>query len=181
MDHETLPPQAQAAGRAIAFAPKWIEVTRIAPFCEELASFMNDECFQMTLGDSTEGLRHCLVSIEFNRDVPVGDPIRLQVRPVTRAVCGPPDGGDASLVIQRACVRDVDFTLLCGSDADDPGDFDVVVVTFLAIPVENGDPLAVHIDVHFVDGQTLARTFRGRLTSDSVFGVPASAREPERQ
>jgi hypothetical protein len=46
-----------------------------------------------------------------------------------------------------------------------------VALTFLAIPASCGDALAVHIDVHFADGRTLARTFRGPLVADSLRGA----------
>ena len=163
-------PRALNEGRSIAFEPNWIEVTRIEPFCQELACLMNEESFQMTLGDSQAGLPHCMLSIEFNRSVPLGDPVRLQVQPASAAVSGHPGDGTAPLVIQKAHRRNVDFTFLRGAHASNPSDFDAVAITFLTIPVACGDPLAVHIDVHFVDGRTLARTFRGPLVADSLRG-----------
>ena len=166
---QTLP----EAGERIAFKPKWVEATRVDPFCEELP-FMSEDSFQMTLGDSDDGLRHCVLSIEFGRGVPVGDPIHLDVRSPSRAVLGLPDDCSTSLAIQRAHLRDVEFTFLHGMDASDPGDFDAVSITFLAIPARDGDPLTLRLRVHFVEGRTLDETFSGRLACEPC-GPPSSA------
>jgi hypothetical protein len=161
------------AGERIAFRPKWVETTRIDPFCEELP-FLTADSFQMTLGDSDDGLRHCVLSIEFGRAVPVGDPIHLEVRSPSRAVLGLPNDGSTSLAIQRAHMRDIEFTFLHGMDASDPGDFDAVSITFLAIPARDGDPLTLRLRIHFTAGQTVDETFASPLACEPCGPVSGS-------
>jgi hypothetical protein len=143
-------------------------VTRIRPFCEELAPLAKADCFQVTIGDSTDAFRGGFLSIEFDRSVPVGDPVHLTVLRPSNALLGPPGEGPPSRPIQRANRGSIDFALLRGSDPADPGDFDAVTLTFLAMPAGEGDALTLRVQVHFEDGQTLDATFSGPLLSDDV-------------
>jgi hypothetical protein len=160
--------KAQNARASIAFHPRWVEVTRIRPFCEELAPLAKADCFQVTIGDSADALRDGFLSIEFDRSVPLGDPVHLVVLRPSSALLGPPGEGPPSRPIQRASRGSIDFALLRGSDPADPGEFDAVTLTFLAMPAHDGDTLTLRVQVHFDDGRTLDATFSGPLLSADV-------------
>ena len=160
--------KAQASATAIAFHPRWVEVTRIRPFCEELAPLARGDCFQVTIGDSADAFRDGFLSIEFDRSVPVGDPVHLVVLRPSSALLGPPGEGPPSRPTQRASRGSIDFSLLRGTDPTDPRDFDAVSLTFLAMPQGDGETLRLRIQIHFEDGRTLDATFSGPLLSDDV-------------
>lgn len=161
-------PRARKSGAPIAFHPRWVEVTRIRPFCEELAPLAKVDCFQVTIGDSADAFRDGFLSIEFDRSVPVGDPVHLVVLRPSTATLGPPAEGPPSRPIQRASRGSIDFALLRGTDPADPGDFDAATLTVLAMPAGDGDTLTLRVEVHFEDGSTLDATFSGPLLSDDV-------------
>jgi hypothetical protein len=75
---------------------------------------------------------------------------------------------------QDASGAGLDFQYSQGSKAAeiDSGPFDSVVVTLLAMPSKDGQPLTFRVRIHFVDGQTLDYTFAPALTS-SGSGCPA--------
>jgi hypothetical protein len=94
----------------------------------------------------------------------------LTVSPVSQAAtCGDKTGQNA-----RAPDGTVDFSYdQCGDPNEiDPGAFDAVTITVVAMPANDGDQMSIDLQIHFVDGKILADTFSAPLVLQTGMCVP---------
>jgi hypothetical protein len=156
----------------IPLAPTAVETNRYPVGCGVAdPPYMNGDLFSVGIVPNGPATPYGLLSITFNSPVAVGTPLALTVQPF---VMDGSQSGTTTYPDQTAQADNVRFVYSqgTGSSAIDTGAFDTVTFTLLAMPAQDGDPLTVRLQVHFVDGKVLDETYSGPVTTDSA-GCPA--------
>jgi hypothetical protein len=160
-------------GGTIKFEPTLVDVTRYSNVCGVMnPPFMNGDLYSLDIVDQTGPTPYNALSLSFSSPAPdTGVPLMLTVQPFT-----PQAGGNGSTwyAAQNAEGSGISFQYSQGANPSeiDTGAFDAVTVAILAMPADNGQPLTVRIQMHFVDGKTLDETFSNAL-STAYSGCPA--------
>lgn len=157
----------------IMLAPSLVEATRFPVTCGVMnPPFQSGDVYSIDIvGQKTAGPENAITISFTSPAAPLKTPISLAVQPYVAMANG---NGTSWFGAQSANGGGYDFQYSQGSQATeiDAGAFDSVVLTLLAMPSKDGQPLTMRIRIHFVDGQTLDYTFAPVLTS-SWSGCPA--------
>jgi hypothetical protein len=171
----TLPPPVVAnPDGTVTFVPSLVDATRIPLVCgvQNPPFSTGDQFFLDVTGNAAKPPSNDLVVV-FTSPLngTVGAPIMLAVLPYSPqgTKIYTPDGGFGLYGDQssNSGVLYPSFTYTQGTDPSeiDTGAFDAVTLTVVAIPLMDGDPLTIRVQVHFVDGKLLDETFSGALTT----------------
>jgi hypothetical protein len=157
----------------IVFEPTLVDATRYSEICGVMnPSFMNGDLYSLDIVDQRGATPYAALSVSFSSPAPVGTPQMLTVQPFTSegTGIGEPDGGTMWYAGQNAQGSGFNFQFSQGAHLTevDPGAFDSVTVTILAMPTADGQPLTVRIQMHFVDGNTVDETFSNSLVSSYI-------------
>jgi hypothetical protein len=164
-------------GGTIEFAPTTIYATRYSNLCGIMnPPFMDGDLYSLDVIGNQRTAPYNALTVTFNSPATVGTPLAPAVQPLLNEANGmeQADGSTTWHAQQTAQSSAVAFGYSQGSDPSeiDPGAFDAVTITILAMPSQNGAPLTVRIEIHFADGKTLDETFSSPL-STSWSGCPA--------
>jgi hypothetical protein len=154
------------AGGTIAFTPTQVDVARYPAVCGIMnPPFMDGDLYSMDIIGSMAQAPYDELSISFPSPVMVGTPMTPAVQPFS--TMGTELGGGPWYAAQTAQGSDINFSYIQGSDPTeiDTGAFDSVTITILAMPMKDGNPLTIHLRIHFVDGLVLDETYSGPLVS----------------
>ena len=155
------------APNVIAFHPSKVSATRPTQ-CGQPLTFMSTDWFIMNIEGTNSPTQKTVpnnFTIDLKNSKPaVGVAEMLTPAPFSPGTTGVNPGQNAS-----APDGTVDFNYdQCGDPNEiDPGAFDAVTITVVAMPAKDGDPLTIDLQVHFVDGKTLADTFSAPLVQQS--------------
>ena len=173
------PPSTPNAGNTIALTPTKVAAERYAGGCGIVhPPFIDGDVYSMDIISSMAHAPSDGLSVSFMSPVPVGTPLALAVQPFStmETTVESPDGGALSYAGQDALGSgdiDVNYSQGSGPTHIDPNAFDSVVMTILAMPAQDGDPLTIRLQIHFVDGQILDDTFSSPLVSVISSSCPA--------
>lgn len=169
----TLPPAVvENPDGTIRFVPSLVDATRNPASCgTQIPAFRNgDQFFLEVTGNAAKPPSNELV-ISFSSpvDFTVGTPVMLAVLPYSPqgTKITAPDGSVGLYADQSAESGLLYFSYTQGTDPNeiDTGAFDAVTLTVVAMPLMDGDPLTIRVQVHFADGKVLDETFSGALTT----------------
>ena len=164
------------SGTPIDFVPSAVYATRIPAVCGVAnPPFMDGDLFSLDIvGAATTGGPDNSLSLTFNSPAPpVGAPMALSVlsfMPQGISVTVPASGPTRYYSFQRATGTDrLNFVYEQGTDPSeiDTGAFDALIFTLVQLPTTDGDPLAVRVQIHFVDGRDLDHTYSSPLTTEA--------------
>jgi hypothetical protein len=164
------------SGTPIDFVPTAVYATRYPAVCGVAnPPFMNGDLFSLDIvGAATTGGSDNSLSLTFNSPVPpVGAPMALSVLPFMPqgiSVTVPVSGPTTYYSFQRATGPDrLNFVYRQGTNPNeiDTGAFDATIFTLVQLPTKDGDPFAVRLQIHFVDGRELDHTYSSPLTTEA--------------
>jgi hypothetical protein len=152
-------------GSAIHFVPSAVYAGRSSSICNVAnPPFMDGDFFTLEIRSDATPVLSSSFSLDFTTPVPpAGTPVPLSV--------SAPEGIDTSAypsyADQTAINDTIGFAYTRGSNASeiDAGAFDGVTITIVSLPAKEGDPLAVELAIHFVDGRRLDQTFSAPVTT----------------
>jgi hypothetical protein len=176
--HTPAPLWAQNPGGTIRFEPTFVSAARYSNVCGVMnPPFMNGDLYSLDIVDQTGPSPFSGFALSFNSPAPAtGTPLMLTVQPLLpHAIAShQPNGTPTSAAGQNAQGSGISFQFSQGANPSeiDTAAFDAVTITLLAMPTENGQPLTVRIQMHFVDGKTLDETFSNALGT-RYSGCPA--------
>jgi len=167
------------SGVSIDFVPRVVSATRYPVICGVAnPPFTNGDLFELDIvGADTTGGPDNAFSFSFASPAPpLSAPIMLSVLPFMAqgtGVVSTLSGQTTWYPFQRAAAGGVKFVYTQGTDPGeiDTGAFDAVIPTLTQLPTKDGAPLAVRLQIHFVDGRELDHTFSSPLTTETA-GCP---------
>lgn len=168
------------AGTPIGFVPAALYAIRFPAVCGVAnPPFMNGDLLSLDIvGAGSSGVADNALGLTFNSPgPPVGAPMALSVLPfmpqgISDTV--PASGSTTYLSFQRATGSDgLNFVYTQGTNPSeiDTGAFDAIILTLVQLPTKNGDPFAVRLQIHFVDGRELDHTYSSPLATEMI-GCP---------
>jgi hypothetical protein len=165
-------------GGTITFEPTLVSAGRSSSVCGVMnPPFMNGDLYTLDIVDQTGPAPYNGLSLSFNSPAPTtGTPLMLALQPLPQGTgIGQPNGTTMGYAApQSAHGSGLSFQYSQGANPSgiDTGAFDAVTITILAMPTDNGQPLTVRVQMHFVDGKTLDETFSNLLATNYI-GCPA--------
>jgi hypothetical protein len=172
-------PSTFGSGDTVGFTPFSVTATRFASACGVPdPPFENGDIFSLDAIGSKAQSPYDDLSVNITSPSPaiVGEPLSLTVNPYNpNAECSLPFGGTGTCYGgQGASYGTLGVTYSQGWDpsAIDTGPFDVATITVVSMPTEDGEPMTVRVQLHFVDGRALDETFSAPLSTPED-GCPA--------
>jgi hypothetical protein len=160
------------SGTPIDFVPSAVHANRFPRVCGVAnPPFMNGDLFSLDVVGAMNVAPDNALCLSFVSPAPpVGRPIALSVMAFTAQGIGietPPSGPTTWYPLQKAAGGGVNFIYMQGNSPSeiDAGAFDSVIFTLVQSPSKDGDPFAVRLQIHFVDGKQLDDTFSSPLTT----------------
>jgi hypothetical protein len=166
----------QNTEKTIVFEPTLVSAARYPNVCGVMnPPFMDGDLYSIDIVDQRGATPYAALTFSFPSPAPaVGTPLMLTVGPFMPPSTGIGQPGGATYATQNAQSGMIYFSYSQGAHPTeiDPGAFDAVTITILAMPTADGQPLTVRIQMHFVDGNSLDETFSNALAS-TYGGCPA--------
>jgi hypothetical protein len=155
----------------IGFTPSGVIATRYPGECGVAnPPFQSGDLYSLDVIGSKNGSPYDSLTVSVTSPVLTGRALALTVVPYQ------PDGGcalaeDPGISCyggQSAASGTTTFSYGQGWDpsAIDTGAFDSATITIAAMPTQDGQPLTVRIQLHFVDGRVLDETFSAPLSTE---------------
>lgn len=167
------------AGTPIDFVPGAVYATRFASVCGVTnPPFAAGDLYSLQIVGAMTAAPFNSLDFSFTSPAPpVGRPISLSVMAFTpqgTGVSAGPSGPTTWYAFQYATSDTVRVEYSQGTDPAeiDTGAFDAAFATLVHLPVADGQPFTVRLQIHFADGKVLDQTFSSPLTT-SVSGCPA--------
>jgi hypothetical protein len=170
----TPPPSTVASDDTVGFTPTSVTATRHADACDDPdPPFEDGDIFSLEAIGSKAKSPYDALTANITSPSPaiVGEPLSLTVNSyMPGALCSEPVGGPETCYGgQVASYGTLALGYSQGWDPSeiDTGAFDVATITVVNMPTEDGEPLTVRIQLHFVDGRVLDETFSGPLSTQA--------------
>ena len=168
------------AGTPIAFVPSAVRANRFPTVCgvanPPLAA---GDLYTLDIIGAMTAAPYNMLEVSFTSPMPpAGTPIELSVMaldPQGIGVSDVPTGQTTWYAFQYAASGGVKFVYEQGSNPGeiDTGAYDAVFVTPVSLPIKDGEPFAVRLQIHFLDANILDQVFSGSLVTAGSSGCPA--------
>jgi hypothetical protein len=169
----TEPRSKRNADDTIGFTASQISATRFPVTCGVMnPPFEDGDTYAMNAVGAGAVSPSNVLSITFLLPMRPGPPISLVVHPFSPGSGTLMLGGGTTTVYGSQFAISGELRLDSSQGANpseiDTGAFDSVTITLLEIPMQNGAPLTVRLQMHFVDGKVFDETFSSPLSSLST-------------